>query len=994
MIRKLLLSLCLLFAFTYAEGQTPTNVNVVAPVFGTPSAYLTITGQSHSTDSYIYASGYFQPGDGGAGYFAKVPGTCDQSVSASVSGATVTISSPLSFPLSRGMGISGTSIPMGDTIDSFVTTASGVTTIWLSQTAGTYSGSITINGGNGVNGGSKIADSAGNCFVRASAFTGNVLSGAVFAPVWSGWTVMPTNALAYDGAGYSVGDVVTFSGSNQVTNQSQNAQIVADVVDGSGAITAFHFANYGSYVTMPDSSTNMIGSGGTGTTPAQLAPNWSYGTLATTIYMVNTVSGNTQITPTDTSQLKSGYDLETVQVWYYGHDDGAAINLAIANSPGGADVILPANCGTTVQINLPNNTGVENPALRGLSTSASGIYAFGDPGIVPMNHVAYVGPNGGGHGGGLKNLVVEALGITEGKGLGYQVPPTNPITQNGSVVEIDNGQEMHFDNVSILDGFGSGNSDFQCAPQDADPNKANLLYPNHPGVIWMLNSRAVVPNPLSASYSPDYAIEASGCHDSYFTNVNAFNSTVANIRLDQNHLLSPHVFNNNTPPLSKNASLAESQFVYPGYPGILGYPGVATWGVWISGHSWVTDEQCDSASRACLFLNGMQNTKPSNIFGVKADCGGGNSVAAGFYGVEVGANAVNANIMGIGGEGSCNIPASQLINFDGTPDPSVQVFGNTTSSFAQLTLPTFTQPQGRLSLSSSQSVMTADVIGGTIVYYLPYEGANVPVRNGQMYAPQSIGAVGISLALSTTAHPHNNLFDIYAIFNPTGSAPTLCSGPAWLGPTTRGSSIALTNYRGIWVNGLALTCQASSGTASCAALACTYLGTMYTTGDGQTSMQFGPNGLAAGNCNVLGIWNAYNRVHAFSESRDTTTSWKQATASTWEPADAVSTGGGLCNRVTFVDGLQQSNINTVETQPLTGVSTSAQPSIGVVLDSTTATPVLAAAQQNNIATTSVAYSNWNAPLLGLHYAQAMENAVNITSVLYQGGLSLQLNWEY
>jgi hypothetical protein len=67
--------------------------------------------------------------------------------------------------------------------------------------------------------------------------------------------------------------------------------------------------------------------------------------------------------------------------------------------------------------------------------------------------------------------------------------------------------------------------------------------------------------------------------------------------------------------------------------------------------------------------------------------------------------------------------------------------------------------------------------------------------------------------------------------------------------------------------------------------------------------------------------------------------------------------------------------------------------IGVVLDSTTGAPAIAA-MQDNIATGSVTYSNWSAPLLGLHYAQAMENGPAVGGAIYQAELSLQLNWEY
>ena len=45
---------------------------------------------------------------------------------------------------------------------------------------------------------------------------------------------------------------------------------------------------------------------------------------------------------------------------------------------------------------------------------------------------------------------------------------------------------------------------------------------------------------------------------------------------------------------------------------------------------------------------------------------------------------------------------------------------------------------------------------------------------------------------------------------------------------------------------------------------------MYATADGQTKVQLGPDSGNGGGNNFVGIWNAYNRVKAFSVSTDTT----------------------------------------------------------------------------------------------------------------------------
>jgi hypothetical protein len=844
-----------------------------------------------------------------------------------------------------------------------------------------------------MSGNNRVAGALAQVASGHGSFTSG--TGAQFQPVWSGWTVFSYDPSFHGGSGYTVGQLVTLSGgSSEVYNQGQQVAIVVDdVASGTHEITKFHFANSGSYYTLPNpSGTDAAPMADIGMGGFSLIPVWSQGTASAAVLSVGT--GPTTVT-LDGSVVGTNYN-ELIAVGYFGHDDGPAINLALQQSPAGADVILPANCGATTQINLPSRLSAEarNPALRGLSTTSSGIYALGAPGITPMNHVVYKDTNDS-DGGGLKDMVVEGLGIPQGRGMGYQSSP--PYTQNGSVVEIDGGERMHFDNIWVRDALGSANSDFQCAPLDADPDPNDQIYQNHPGDNWMLNSRMEVSDGLRGAYLPDFALEALGCHDSYFTNINAFNSAVANIRIGKNHLQSPHVYSNGFPNFEANAPASDTNPTYPGYPGILGYPGVATYGIWVQGHALVSDVQCDAASRACIYnsAGGGPNDSLTNIFGLKMDCAHANTVPSTYYGVEIGPGVQNVDLMGVGSDLQCNIPPSQLIQFDQLPiDPTIQVFGNTTWPSAQLTLPAFTQPQGRLSLSSTQSVMTSDVSTGTTIYYLPYVGAQVPVWNGIMYAPHNIGALGLSLALNAAVQLAGNLYDVYAAADPASGAPVLCTGPAWPASTSRAPSALIVNNGGIWVNALAISCNESSGTIACALHSCTYLGTMYATAAGTTAMQFGPNSGAGGPCNVLGIWNAYNRVHAFAVARDNTASgWSQGTANTWEPANPAAAHGGLCNRITFVDGLQQSSINTVETQRLEAIVSSYDPKIGVLMDATSGAPLSPAAQAN-IAEGTAAFSNWWAPLLGLHYAQAMEDATNTSSAIYQSGLSLQLNWEY
>jgi len=199
-------------------------------------------------------------------------------------------------------------------------------------------------------------------------------------------------------------------------------------------------------------------------------------------------------------------------------------------------------------------------------------------------------------------------------------------------------------------------------------------------------------------------------------------------------------------------------------------------------------------------------------------------------------------------------------------------------------------------------------------------------------------------------------------------AAALCTGPAWSSGTARAAALSLSN--GIWSNQSSLTCTVSGGgsTTSLAANNATYLGTFYATANGQTGMAFKPTAASGGTNNVLGVYNGYNRLRIIAKSRDSSGFWTYS-STTWRSANN-STG----NRVSFVDGLAQSSIAGTTQVLLQG--TSAVPTIGMNLDSTSATPAQAATMAwlssgvhdgNGIVS-----DNWS-PVIGFHFIQAMES---------------------
>jgi YVTN family beta-propeller protein len=287
-------------------------------------------------------------------------------------------------------------------------------------------------------------------------------------------------------------------------------------------------------------------------------------------------------------------------------------------------------------------------------------------------------------------------------------------------------------------------------------------------------------------------------------------------------------------------------------------------------------------------------------------------------------------------------------------------------------------PQGRLTLSSTAPVMTADATAQSTIYYLPYQGAITPVYNGSAFVNQLLGSSGISLALdSNAAHTgyqaSGSLFDIFAFLN--SGTLTLGTGPAWTNSTTR--SAAITQVNGIWVNNASITLRfgsASGNTTSVSANQATYLGTMYATANGQTGMQFTPAAAAGGSNNILGLYNAYNRVFTISIEQDSngiSGSWNYNTSS-WRAAD-----GSNNNSIRFIDGLQQSAF-TGYYQTIAFSGNTGSSYLGIGVDSTT-TPSGIAQIDTSGARCSPPAPLASLPLLGLHYVQAMEFAGSLTT---------------
>jgi YVTN family beta-propeller protein len=311
-------------------------------------------------------------------------------------------------------------------------------------------------------------------------------------------------------------------------------------------------------------------------------------------------------------------------------------------------------------------------------------------------------------------------------------------------------------------------------------------------------------------------------------------------------------------------------------------------------------------------------------------------------------------------------------------------------------------PQGLLTLSSTAPVMTADATNKSTIYYLPYQGNGVPVYNGAQFANWLLGSSGISLALDSNAahtgyHQSTKLFDIFAFIK--SGALTLGTGPAWTNNTTRAN--AITQKNGLWVNSASITLRFgtnSGDTTSVTANQATYLGTMYATADGQTGMAYNPAIAAGGTNNILGLYNAYNRIAITATCWDSTASWTN-TGSAVQPANYDQGGAGtnLKNRISWVDGLQQSNVEASYQVDMYSSSSSVQGSAGVSVNWTSGASAYSGFHAQSISTNNVPLLGrvTAAPLLGFNFVQAVErNDSGTGTITYQAdtiqGLTLRV----
>jgi hypothetical protein len=263
---------------------------------------------------------------------------------------------------------------------------------------------------------------------------------------------------------------------------------------------------------------------------------------------------------------------------------------------------------------------------------------------------------------------------------------------------------------------------------------------------------------------------------------------------------------------------------------------------------------------------------------------------------------------------------------------------------------TIVAPQGRLTLVSGTPVMTSDQTAKSTIYYDCYIGNAVPYYNGSTDALDTISGCEVSLTMQTSGTGVTNNDGVFDIWWVHGGANRICvatngSGGGWANDIGGGGKSnsnraaagysTIHNTRGYWTNVTALD-YCYNGTTNYGTVAvdqATYLGTIYTTAAGRTGMAFQPSPASGGTGNVLGLYNAYNRVAATAIVRDSSASWTYGSSS---PRNFNASSSWS---VTFVDGLAQSQAQSLLFAYVAGSGTGAYFTIGTSLDGSGSLPI-------------------------------------------------------
>jgi hypothetical protein len=707
---------------------------------------------------------------------------------------------------------------------------------------------------------------------------------------------------------------------------------------------------------------NDLGSGSPGTTVQVLATTTSGSThgiiTGANVYsqylMMNHVTG----VPVG-QYISSGGGLaatfnldysKTGQFWY-GTDDTTPINAALMTTPHGSDVWLPANaaCGVTGSINLPSG----NTSLRGWDWSGSGIVALGPIGLDTQGYSYVVGlPVVYPEGGGMRDLFVEA----------------NKLAQFSCGVE--GGEDQFYGNVQCEDAT---TSEWLCGYPGGNTNQiSGTVFHHIRGVtpFTKFGSPAFLPS--------ENFLASSGCSAEQVDH-SYFRSGIINILDSQSHF---NLYNGN---VEDSIEPFNSQYC-----------------VELTGHQLLSDNRCDDASVAGIYVN-SGNAIVQGAIDTWNNAWPWTPPKGVTYGVLLAPNVAGDLIDGVLAGGVAS--SADIIFQQGTANSSTIAVNNPGASYSAFPTPNAT-PQGRLTLTNGVPVMP----GGsstpyTTLYYAPFTGNLVPINvsgNLQYVSFTQSNAGGLAHALDSNSGDTNyvaagKIYDEFIGLN--AGSPTLCNGPSWSSGSSRATGGSLELFNGVLANAASIACNngGSTPTFTCPQDNCSYLGSFYATGNGQITFNPQPVVASGGAQAIVGIWNAYNRAPIVAAEQDNATTYGVHTASTWEFADLSHSG---INSILALDGNQQTPYDLTLVQVVNNPATGVNPQLSISLTGSVspctvaASPATFSSQQSTNAI-SVTYKLSNSPFLGLRCAQAQEKAGTTASAFNNSSaLTLSLNWQY
>ncbi len=200
---------------------------------------------------------------------------------------------------------------------------------------------------------------------------------------------------------------------------------------------------------------------------------------------------------------------------------------------------------------------------------------------------------------------------------------------------------------------------------------------------------------------------------------------------------------------------------------------------------------------------------------------------------------------------------------------------------------TFADPGHRLSLTTALAVTTADVTAAGTVYWTPGKSNLSPIYNGSAWVMAAVAQLQFILDATNMLADKN--FDVLLDYN--AGTPRLVLSPAWTNDTTRADALGVDATYGFVVNNASMTVRITNngGTATLAAKAGLYVGSIRTSANGQTEDSAAKRF----------VWNMYNRAPRFMRVLESTDSWTYTTA-TIRQARATAT-----NQLDFLIGLSE-----------------------------------------------------------------------------------------